>query len=90
MGQESEDPMNKVVVDPDLRSRWNALDQPLEICDEQGKTLGHYLPAEQFNRLMYAVAEAQRPPLSDEEKNRRRTERGGRTLKEIWRSLGNS
>ena len=82
--------MGKVMLDTDLRSRLNGLDQHLEICDEQGKTLGHYLPAEQFDRLLYSLAETQRPPLSEEEIKRRRSQRNGRPLKEIWRSLGDS
>ena len=39
-------------------------------------------------RRAHALAEAQRPPLSPEEVDRRRRETGGRPLAEIWQRLG--
>src|ERR1700681_4766991 len=34
--------MSRVVLDPQLRSKLNGLNEQLEICDEAGKTLGHF------------------------------------------------
>jgi len=54
--------------------------------DEQGKT-GHFLPADDYRKLVYAAVEAA-CPFSKEELERRRTESSARPLAEIWHSLG--
>jgi hypothetical protein len=64
------------------------LSQELEICDPSGQTLGRFLPEALYHKLVYALAAAQRPPLSPEEVERRRKETGGRSLSEIWQRLG--
>jgi hypothetical protein len=79
--------VNKVILDPELKSKLNGLDRQLEICDETGRTLGHFLPADVYRQLLLAWAEAQ---VTDEELERRRQEPRGRTLPEIWKSLGQS
>jgi hypothetical protein len=80
--------MSRVTLDQELRSKLNGLNEPLEICDEQGRILGQFLPAAVYRKMLYALAESQRPPLSAEEMARRRQETGGRSLKEIWQRLG--
>jgi hypothetical protein len=76
--------MTRVVLDDVLRARLKNLDQQLEVCDESGRTLGHFLPAELYHRLLYDWGNAQ---ISDEELERRLNEPGGRTLAEIWSNL---
>ena len=51
--------MNKVVLDPSTRSSLNGLDQSVEVCDESGKTLGYFVPADEYLALMYAWARAE-------------------------------
>lgn len=80
--------MSKVILDAEIRLKLDGLSQPTEFCDSDGRTVGHFLPAAVYEKLLYAVAEAQRPPLSPEETERRRREPGGRSLQEIWKSLG--
>jgi hypothetical protein len=80
--------MSRIILDAELRAKLNGLSEPLELCDEGGKTLGHYLPEVVYNKMLYALAEAQRPPLSEEEIEQRRKETGGSSLAEIWKRLG--
>lgn len=81
--------MSKVVLDQALKAKLNGLNEPLELCDEAGHTLGHFLPAEAYQKLLYAAAEAA-CPIPKEELERRQAQSGGRSLAEIWRRLGQS
>jgi hypothetical protein len=77
--------MGRIVLDPFLRTRLNGLGEQLEVCDEAGKTIGHFLPESVYRELLIAWS---RLNLSDEELERRRSEPRGRTLAEILTSLG--
>lgn len=79
--------MQTIVLDPELRAKLNGLDQEVEIRDEAGKTVGHYVPEALYRKMLYAAAEAA-CPYSEEELERMRHETGGRPLAEIWKSLG--
>lgn len=81
--------MGKVLLDDALKARLNGMNEPLEIRDENGTIVGHFLPAESYRKLVYAAAEAA-CPFSPEELERRRHETGGRALAEIWTGLGQS
>jgi len=81
--------MSRVTLDLELRARLNGLNEPLEICDESGRTLGHFLPEQSYQSLLYQVAEAQCPYSADELRDMRQ-ESGARPLAELWRSLGQS
>lgn len=37
--------MTKVVVDSEVLSKLNTLDEPVELCDEAGRRLGYFHPA---------------------------------------------
>jgi hypothetical protein len=76
--------MTKVVIDQSIRSKFSNLGEQIELCDEAGRTLGYFLPAELHRQLLRAWAETQ---ISEEELERRRKEPGGRTLDEIWSRL---
>lgn len=80
--------MGKVILDAALRTKLNGLDEHLEVCDENGLTLGHFLPDGAYRKLVYAAVEAA-CPFGPEELQRRRQEQGGRQLSEIWKTLGN-
>ncbi len=79
--------MKKVTLDSALQSKLNGLGEELEVCDEAGKTLGHFLPAELYRKLIYAAVEAA-CPFDQEELEKRRHEGGGKPLAEIWKNLG--
>jgi len=77
--------MTKVIVDETLRSKLNGLNAELELCDESGQALGHFLPVEFYKKLMCAWLNTQ---VTDEELARISQEPAGRPLAEIWKSLG--
>jgi hypothetical protein len=74
-------------LDPELRARLNGLDEEVEIRDEAGITVGHYVPEGIYRKMLYAAVEAA-CPYSKDELERMRRETGGRPLAEIWKSLG--
>ena len=79
--------MSKIILDEDLRARLNGLDRTLEVCDEDGHTVGHFLPAAEYRKLLYAAVNAS-CKVSDEEMDRRRQEGGGMSLAEFWKRMG--
>ncbi len=79
--------MERLTLDTDLRRKLNGLSQPIEVCDEAGRTVGHFLPANIYDELFYKALAAE-SPHSEEEPKRRHHETGGCSLAEIWRRLG--
>jgi hypothetical protein len=77
--------MSKVILDDVLRAKLNGLNEQVEICDETGRRVGHFVPEEVYKELLYALIDLQ---ITPEELERRRREPRGRTLAEIWKSLG--
>jgi hypothetical protein len=71
--------MGKVTLDEDLRRKLNGLNEPLEVCDETGRTVGHFISTGLFEELFYAALAAE-TPHSKEELRRRHREMGGRPL----------
>jgi hypothetical protein len=79
--------MTKILVDEALRKKLAKVDELAELCDESGKTLGIFYPAEPQEPKLPAGFKS---PISDEELNRRKKEPGGQTLAEIWAELEKS
>ena len=77
--------MNTITLDSELRARLNGLDQQMILTDEKGTPVGFFLPAHDYHKLMLGVL---RIPLSEEEIERRRKEKTGSSLEEIWKRLG--
>jgi len=48
--------MNKVIIDANLCNKLRDLLSPTALCDESGRTVGHYLPEEIYRHLMDAWA----------------------------------
>jgi hypothetical protein len=76
--------MSKVTLDQSLRAKINNLDSEVEFCDESGRTVGYYVPADWHHQLLYAWAKAQ---FTDEELEIARRQPGGRPLAEILARL---
>lgn len=77
--------MSQITLDKDLRAKLNELNEHIEFRDDAGNVVGHFLPPALFRELLLAWADVHFPV---EEMERRRQEPGGRTLAEIWKSLG--
>jgi len=79
--------MNRLVVDEPFRSKLQDLDSRLELCDQDGNTLGYFVPASERERLLYAWA---RGEFTDEEIQRARAEPGGFSIAQILADLPRS
>jgi len=73
--------MNQITVDSSLKSQFAGLHEPVEVVDESGRRLGHFVPTAPSRQ-------SDDCPYSAQDLDRMRNERGGRPLAEIWRSLG--
>jgi hypothetical protein len=82
--------MSKVILDAALKTKLHGLREQVELCDTDGQTMGRYVPEELYQKLLYQLAESQRPVLPDDEIKRRRQVNGGKTLAEILHKLGAS
>jgi hypothetical protein len=79
--------MVKITLDAELREKLSGLNEPVELCDELGHSVGRFLPTAMFDDLWYAAL-AERSGEPKEELRQAHAEEGGRTLAEIWKSLG--
>jgi hypothetical protein len=77
--------MTQIQVDESLKQKLGGLEESVELCGADGRILGRFLPEKEYREILYGSVEI---PYSDEEIARRRAERGGRTLEEIWKQLG--
>jgi len=73
--------MDRIMVNGPLSEQLAAFAQPVAVVDENGRRLGHFVPA-------LAMTTSDDCPYSAEQLQRMRREEGGRPLPEIWRSLG--
>jgi len=74
--------MVRVTIDETFRAKLGNLDSPLELCDETGRVVGHFIPEQ--DRSIYEGVES---PTSNEELERRLREEPGRPLEDILRDL---
>ena len=77
--------MTQIQVDESLKQKLGGLVEPVELCAPDGRVLGRYLPEQEYRAIVYGSVEI---PYSDEEIARRRAQRGGCSLEEIWKRLG--
>jgi hypothetical protein len=76
--------MTRIIVDADLLSRLQGLNDRLEFCDESGQTLGFFQPARTKLQPGQGVDGS---PFTREELERRRLQRTGRPLADILKDL---
>ena len=76
--------MVRVIVDNSLRTQLDAYDAPVQLCDESGRLIGHFVPVQVPSKQEPAVDQC---PYTKEELSRMQQETGGRALSEIWNSL---
>ena len=77
--------MTQIIIDQTLRLKLGGMNEPVELCDDSGQVVGHYLPEAEYKRILYASVKI---PYSDEEIARRRAQTGGCSLREIWDRVG--
>ena len=75
--------MTRLVVDDALRTKLCDLTQPLELCDNSGQVLGHFLPGvvELYDKTGHVLGcflpyEGREPQISPEELQRRKQNKG--------------
>jgi hypothetical protein len=77
--------MTKLIVGNDVSDQLDALNSPVDLCDQSGRVLGQFIPA--FG-ITAEQAAADGCPYSIEELRQSQRQTGGRSLAEIWRDLG--
>jgi hypothetical protein len=77
--------MTQIQVDESLKQKLGGLEKSVELCSPDGRVLGRYLPEHEYHEILYRSVKI---PYTDEEIARRRAERGGCSLEEIWKRLG--
>jgi hypothetical protein len=77
--------MSRVIIDDALGSKLSTYAKTVELCDQSGRLLGHFVPISREETIS-------RPedgcPDSEEELQAMRKQPGGRPLAEIWKRLG--
>ena len=74
--------MGKITLDPQLKEKLNGLNEQLEVCDEMGKTVGHFLPAALYRDLVRAWARAEFSDAEIEQARQELRKEGGLTTAE--------
>jgi hypothetical protein len=77
--------VSKIIFDDAMRAKLAGLSEPVEVCAQDGRTIGHFVPSDEYIRSVYEWAKSE---VSDEELNRVSQETGGRALAEIKKRLG--
>jgi hypothetical protein len=77
--------MSKLILSEAQRSQLNGLTEQTEVYDEAGQPLGVFLPREVYRELIAAWSQTW---VSEGELEQLSRETSGRTLAEIWKSLG--
>ena len=73
--------MNRVILPQIAASQLNGLTQPVDICDEHGLVLGHFVPLLVDDPMSSC-------PHTPEQLNGLRSLPATRTLQDIWATLG--
>jgi hypothetical protein len=74
--------MPAIVLDDQFRARLNGLNETLEVQEPDGTTVGRFVPEDVYKKLVSALL---KPPYSEAEMERRRTEPGAPPLAEFWK-----
>jgi hypothetical protein len=72
--------MNRVTIDHNTSEQLGAANQPVQIVDETGRLLGHFVPTASLHPPVDC-------PYSDDQLAEMRADPGGRPLHQIWESL---
>jgi hypothetical protein len=78
--------MSKIVLDAELLAKLSGATQAVEIADENGNVIGHFLPNAAFERIMSLLL----PPAAEKETAEARAEmlaHGGASSEELLAGL---
>ncbi len=70
--------MTRIVLEPEIETRLTGFNEAVEVCNHEGRLIGYFHPARSLRDLS---------PLSDEEVEALRGQRGGRSLQDILGDL---
>jgi hypothetical protein len=76
--------MGKLILDAALRAKLASLQGATELCDDEGRTVGYFMDAEAYRKMLYTNAAEM---FSDEELEEARREPGGLTTEEVLAQL---
>ena len=76
--------MNRVLVDDAMRTTLGKLRWQAEFCDQSGKVLGYFIPAEQDRQSLREWGHSR---ISDDELEKRAQEPGAFTTAEVLKRL---
>jgi len=83
--------MNRLYVDEALKTRLDQCATRTELCDQDGRVLGVYIPEAERKRRIYELVKSQTTPDHIAELERIAQEKpDGRPLEEILKSLHDS
>jgi len=74
--------MTKIVVDAQTLAKLSGACQTLELCDGEGRVVGHFIPT-----LDRSSDPSMEPQITEEELQRRERQGGGRPLADILADL---
>lgn len=77
--------MGTIVLDAELRAKLNGLNEKVDVCDEAGNVVGHFLPSEEYHRMLL---QGVRVPFTEHEIEQFRKAGGVCTPEEFWKKLG--
>jgi hypothetical protein len=77
--------IHTVKLDDTLRVQLRDLAEVVTVCDEAGNRVGHFVPVSCPLEILEGLRKC---PFSEAELEERRKDKGGRTLDEILKSLG--
>lgn len=80
--------MIEITVEPSMCEQLQSSDGPVRVRDESGRTLGHFLPGQAYDELLYRALAAGTPFSPDEMRAAFEDPGPGRPLAAIWKSLG--
>ena len=79
--------MNSTDLNGEFLTKLKGIDYPFVIKNEAGEAIGMYLPIDSYRGLQRALAEHIPCPYTEEELERRRNEKGGCSLEEMWERI---
>jgi hypothetical protein len=78
--------MSRIVLDAELRAKLNGATKAVEIADDNGNVIGHFVPVESFERIMSFLL----PPATEKDIAEARAEmlaHGGVSSEELLAGL---